>query len=71
MSRPHRPGRTGDRNFASLRARDGLIPVAYAEALAEGITGARRTVLPGAGHFPMIEAEDAFVAAVEEFLDAG
>lgn len=52
-------------------AQDGLIPVAYAEALAAGIAGAQCMVLPGAGHFPMIEAEDAFVAAVEGFLDAG
>jgi pimeloyl-ACP methyl ester carboxylesterase len=49
-------------------ASDGLLPVSYAEELAALIANARLTVIAAAGHYPMLEQEDAFVSAVEEFL---
>jgi pimeloyl-ACP methyl ester carboxylesterase len=48
---------------------DGLVPVAYAQELASRIPDAKLVTIPGAGHLPMIEAEDAFVSAVTAFLD--
>jgi pimeloyl-ACP methyl ester carboxylesterase len=48
---------------------DGLIPAVYADAFAKAIPDARVEHIPGAGHLPMIEAEDAFLKAVEGFLD--
>lgn len=48
---------------------DGLVPVAYAQELANRIPDAKLVTIPGAGHLPMIEAEDAFVSAVTAFLD--
>jgi pimeloyl-ACP methyl ester carboxylesterase len=50
---------------------DGLVPLAQAEALAEGIPGAELVVLEGAGHVPMLEQPEAFVAAVHGFLAGG
>lgn len=47
---------------------DGLVPLRYGEELAAAIPDARLVVVDGAGHFPMIERQDAFVAAVEAFL---
>lgn len=47
---------------------DGLIPRAYADALTRLIPGARMKLVSGAGHLPMVEAEDAFVAQIEDFL---
>jgi pimeloyl-ACP methyl ester carboxylesterase len=49
-------------------ASDGLIPLAHAAALARVIPGAELVKLQGAGHLPMIEAEDAFVGTVGGFL---
>jgi pimeloyl-ACP methyl ester carboxylesterase len=49
-------------------ASDGLLPVAYAEELASLIGGARLHVIEEAGHYPMIEQEDAFVEVVGGFL---
>ena len=48
--------------------RDGLVPPAYAEEFASLIPDARVEMIPGAGHYPMLDEEDAFVAAVEAFL---
>ena len=50
-------------------ASDGLLPVAYAEELTSLIGGARLHVIEDAGHYPMIEQEDAFVEVVGGFLD--
>ncbi|SRR5579871_1831139 len=47
---------------------DGLIPLAYARALAEKIPDARVSIIRNAGHLPMIEAEAEFIAAVSQFL---
>jgi pimeloyl-ACP methyl ester carboxylesterase len=48
--------------------KDGLITPAYANELASLIPNAKVEIIPGAGHYPMIENEDAFTAAVEGFL---
>ncbi len=49
-------------------ASDGLIPAAYADEFARLIPNARVVRIEGAGHLPMVEREDAFVRAVEDFL---
>jgi pimeloyl-ACP methyl ester carboxylesterase len=49
-------------------ASDGLLPLAYAEEMVSLIAGARLHVIEEAGHYPMIEQEDAFVTVVEDFL---
>jgi pimeloyl-ACP methyl ester carboxylesterase len=49
-------------------ASDGLLPVAYAEELVQLIGDARLHVIEEAGHYPMIEQEDAFVEVVGAFL---
>ena len=48
-------------------ARDRLVPVAHAQAYAAGLPDARAIVLPDIGHYPYIEAPDAFARAVREF----
>lgn len=48
---------------------DGLVPEGYADLWAEKISGARVEKIPGAGHLPMVEAEGAFLAALQRFLD--
>ena len=47
---------------------DGLIPAVYADEFGRLISGAKVERIPGAGHVPMVEQEDAFVALVEAFL---
>jgi pimeloyl-ACP methyl ester carboxylesterase len=49
-------------------ASDGLLPLAYAEEMVSLIAGARLHVIDEAGHYPMIEQEDAFVTVVQDFL---
>jgi pimeloyl-ACP methyl ester carboxylesterase len=50
---------------------DGLLPMAYAEELARLIDGAELVSIAEAGHYPMIEQEDAFLEAVTTFLARG
>ncbi|MBN8872749.1 MAG: alpha/beta hydrolase [Rhodospirillales bacterium] len=47
-------------------AADGLVPPAHAEAFARLIPAARVAMIPNAGHLPMVEQEDAFLAAVAD-----
>lgn len=49
-------------------AQDGLVPPVYAQAFADAIPGATVQLIDGAGHLPMIEQEDQFLAAVRSFL---
>lgn len=49
---------------------DQVVPRGCAEAYEQAIPGARREVLPGAGHRPEIEERDRFVKLVTEFLEA-
>lgn len=48
---------------------DGLVPPAYGMALAGLIPDARFELISGAGHLPMIEAEEQFFARLEDFMD--
>ena len=50
-------------------AQDGLVPPAYGQRLASLIPNAAFQAFEGAAHMPMVEAEDAFAAAVASFLD--
>lgn len=48
--------------------RDGVIPVAHGVAAHEAIETSRLEILEGVGHFPHVEAPDAFVASLLDFL---
>lgn len=47
---------------------DGLVPLRYAEELARLLPNSELVTISHAGHMPMFEAEDDFVAAVQKFL---
>lgn len=47
---------------------DGLIPPVYETAWADALPHARTARIADAGHLPMVEAEDRFLALVEDFL---
>ena len=49
-------------------ASDGLFPAPYLDAWTAAIAGARAVTLEAPAHLPMVEAEDAFIEAVESFL---
>ncbi len=55
-------------SFVLHGARDRLVPVAAAEALAHGL-GVSCRVFPSAGHAPFLSHSDEFRAAIEDFLD--
>lgn len=50
--------------------RDMLTPVGAARALAATMQRAELVVIPGAGHVPFLSHQDAFIQALEGFLDA-
>lgn len=50
---------------------DKLIPVAYADALAKLIPGAKSTVIPDCGHLPQAEKTDEYVGMITEFCREG
>jgi pimeloyl-ACP methyl ester carboxylesterase len=47
---------------------DGLVPLSYAREFVRLVPDARLSVIDGAGHYPMVEQEEAFVSVVERFL---
>jgi pimeloyl-ACP methyl ester carboxylesterase len=47
---------------------DGFVPVEYAEELVRLVPQAELVRIEDAGHYPMLEQEDAFISAVEGFL---
>jgi pimeloyl-ACP methyl ester carboxylesterase len=51
-------------------ASDGLLPTSYAERMTQLIPNARLALIDDAGHYPMLEQQDAFTAVVEDFLAA-
>lgn len=51
-------------------ASDGLLPLSYAQELARLVPDAQLATIEGAGHYPMIEQVDEFLAVVGKFLDA-
>jgi 3-oxoadipate enol-lactonase len=59
----------GNRTLVMAGSEDATTPPALARQLAEGIPGGRYLELEGCGHCPQIEKPDAFVAALEGFLD--
>ncbi|HWV58040.1 MAG TPA: alpha/beta fold hydrolase [Longimicrobiales bacterium] len=48
---------------------DAVTPPAEAERIADGIPGARLVRIPAAGHFPNLEAPEAFNGALTQFLE--
>lgn len=52
-------------------ADDKIFPVAHADAFASLIPGAKKTIVPDAGHLPHVEAPAAFAAAVTAFIAGG
>lgn len=48
---------------------DGFVPSEYAEEFVRLIPNAALTHIDEAGHYPMIEQEDAFVSVVNDFLE--
>lgn len=49
---------------------DGLLPLSYAEEFVRLIPQASLAPIEAAGHYPMVEQEDAFVSAVTTFLNS-
>jgi pimeloyl-ACP methyl ester carboxylesterase len=49
-------------------ASDGLVPPAYAAEFVRLIPGAELAVIANAGHYPLVEQEDEFIAVVNQFL---
>jgi pimeloyl-ACP methyl ester carboxylesterase len=54
-----------------LGERDGLVPPSYAAVWRKALPNAEVQTIAGAGHFPMLEAEGAFLDTVESFLAKG
>ena len=52
-------------------AADRIFPVAQADAFVAAIPGARRVIIPDAGHLPHVEQPAAFAAAVTAFIEGG
>ena len=50
--------------------KDDIIPLAHAHAAHAAIPGSQLVIIEGAGHFPQIEAPEAFVGALITFMDA-
>ncbi|HLQ25338.1 MAG TPA: alpha/beta hydrolase [Acidiferrobacterales bacterium] len=63
LARIHNPA------LVMVGALDGATPVPLARQLATGITGSKFLEIPDCGHCPQIEKPDAFVRAIDEFLD--
>jgi pimeloyl-ACP methyl ester carboxylesterase len=68
---PKLRGRLGRAKLPALVVwgeQDRLVPAAHAHAYAEGLPDARVALIPGAAHYPYIEAPEQFAQAVERFL---
>ncbi|WP_144161399.1 alpha/beta fold hydrolase [Paraburkholderia sp. BCC1885] len=50
---------------------DVITPPEESRILASGLSGASLVLIPGAGHFPMLEKPKEFNAALRKFLDSG
>jgi pimeloyl-ACP methyl ester carboxylesterase len=46
------------------------IPWEFGKFIADRISGAKLSVIPGASHFPFVEDRAAFLQAIEEFRSA-
>jgi pimeloyl-ACP methyl ester carboxylesterase len=49
--------------------KDGIVDTAYGEAYANLIPGAKFATIPGAGHYPHLEAPDSFLATLHPFIN--
>jgi len=47
---------------------DKIVPASYGDGFRQHITGSRLVTIPGAGHYPMLEQSDKFVAVAREFF---
>ena len=47
---------------------DRLVPIAHAHTYAEGLPDARLALIPGAAHYPYLEAPERFAHEVQQFL---
>ncbi len=68
---PKLRGRLGRAKLPALIVggeQDRLVPVAHAHAYAEGLPDAHVALIPGAAHYPYIEAPEPFAHAVQRFL---
>ncbi len=45
-------------------------PLAFAELCEKNIPKCTRAIVPGCGHYPMLDATEAFIAQLEEFIEA-
>jgi proline iminopeptidase len=61
-------GRVSKPTLVLVGAEDRVTTPRAARVLHDGITGSELAVLDGAGHMSMIEAQDAYLGAVREFL---
>jgi pimeloyl-ACP methyl ester carboxylesterase len=66
----HRLGELRAPTLVVVGEHDEETPLAYAEALAEGIRGASLQTIPGSGHIANLEAPEAVNAALRAHLDA-
>jgi pimeloyl-ACP methyl ester carboxylesterase len=71
---PYAPKLRGRLGRAKLPAlviwgeQDRLVPLAHAQAYAEGLPQARVAMIPGAAHYPYVEAPEQFAHEVQRFL---
>lgn len=49
--------------------KDGIVDTRYGEAYGRLIPGSRFAVVPGAGHYPQLEAPQAFLSTLRSFID--
>ena len=45
-------------------------PLAFSERCEKNISKCTRAIIPGCGHYPMLDATEAFTAQLEEFIEA-
>ena len=56
--------------LAVCGAEDRMMPPAFSEYLGRHIPGGRQILIPGAGHFAMLESPEAFNAALTDFVNS-
>jgi pimeloyl-ACP methyl ester carboxylesterase len=64
----HRLHRVNTPTLVIWGEKDGIVTTAYGEAYAKLIPGAKFATVPGAGHYPHLEAPDAFLSVLNDFI---
>ncbi len=64
----HRLHRVNTPTLVIWGEKDGIVTTAYGEAYAKFIPGAKFSTVPGAGHYPHLEAPDAFLSVLNNFI---